>query len=43
MRARVVDAGREPVLWAAARARSAAKYGWGSGLVVELTPDVLGW
>ncbi len=38
-RARIVDQSREPTLWAAVRTRSEAKYGWGDGLVVELTPD----
>jgi deazaflavin-dependent oxidoreductase (nitroreductase family) len=38
-RARVVDAKGEPDVWQQARARSEAKYGWGDGLVVELTPD----
>jgi len=36
--ARVVDASAEHLLCAAVRARSEAKYGWGDGLVVELTP-----
>ncbi len=38
-RARVVDRRAEPALWRAARERSAAKYGWGDGLVVELDPE----
>jgi deazaflavin-dependent oxidoreductase (nitroreductase family) len=38
-RARVVDPGAEPDLSAAVQARSAEKYGWGDGLVVELSPD----
>ncbi len=38
-RARAVDPGTELALSAAAQALSAAKYGWGDGLVVELTPD----
>jgi deazaflavin-dependent oxidoreductase (nitroreductase family) len=38
-RARVVDAAAEPELAAAVRAASEAKYGWGDGLVVELTPE----
>ena len=38
-RARVLDPAAEPALSAAARARSEAKYGWGDGLVVEITPD----
>jgi deazaflavin-dependent oxidoreductase (nitroreductase family) len=38
-RARVIDPGAEPGLHAAARALSEAKYGWGDGLVVEITPD----
>jgi deazaflavin-dependent oxidoreductase (nitroreductase family) len=36
--ARVLDGRREPALVRAARARSRARYGWGEGLVVELTP-----
>jgi hypothetical protein len=36
--ARVVDARAEPALARAVRARSEKKYGWGDGLVVELTP-----
>jgi len=38
-RARVVDGAGESALRAAVRAASAAKYGWGNGLVVELGPD----
>jgi len=38
-RARVVDATAERGLTAAVRASSEQKYGWGDGLVVELTPD----
>ncbi|HET8576762.1 MAG TPA: nitroreductase family deazaflavin-dependent oxidoreductase [Methylomirabilota bacterium] len=38
-RARVVDPATEPQLNAAARALSSAKYGWGDGLVVEITPE----
>jgi deazaflavin-dependent oxidoreductase (nitroreductase family) len=37
-RARVLDGPRHARAVAAARARSQAKYGWGDGLVVELTP-----
>ena len=37
--ARVLDAHDEPVLNGAVRAASETKYGWGDGLVVELTPD----
>ena len=37
-RARVVDAAAEPLLQAAAQELSEKKYGWGDGLVVELTP-----
>ena len=37
-RARVVDAHSERDLLAAIRQRSEAKYGWGAGLVVEITP-----
>jgi deazaflavin-dependent oxidoreductase (nitroreductase family) len=36
--ARVVDAKAEPELARAVRTLSEAKYGWGSGLVVELDP-----
>lgn len=38
-RARVIDPAREPLLARAVRARFRQKYGWGDGLVVELTPD----
>lgn len=38
-RARVVDAAAEPELTEAVQALSRQKYGWGDGLVVELTPD----
>ena len=37
-RARVVDPARRPAVVRAVRARSEAKYGWGDGLLVELTP-----
>ena len=37
-RARVVDAGSERALIAVIRERSETKYGWGAGLVVEITP-----
>jgi len=37
-RARVVDGRAEPDLVATVRERSEAKYGWGTGLVVEITP-----
>ena len=37
-RARVIDAGAERELANTVRRRSEAKYGWGDGLVVELTP-----
>ena len=37
-RARVVDARSERDLVAAIRARSEAKHGWGTGLVVEVAP-----
>ena len=40
--ARVVDAATEPVLARRVAARSEAKYGWGDGLIVELTPDPVG-
>jgi deazaflavin-dependent oxidoreductase (nitroreductase family) len=36
--ARVVDPAKEPALSDAVRSLSRAKYGWGEGLVVELTP-----
>jgi len=36
--ARVVDARVEPALARAVRSHSEKKYGWGDGLVVELTP-----
>jgi deazaflavin-dependent oxidoreductase (nitroreductase family) len=38
-RARVVDAAREPELSRTIRRLSSRKYGWGDGLVVELTPE----
>jgi deazaflavin-dependent oxidoreductase (nitroreductase family) len=38
-RARVVDPAREPDLSATIRALSDEKYGWGDGLVVELSPE----
>ncbi|HWT82865.1 MAG TPA: nitroreductase family deazaflavin-dependent oxidoreductase [Candidatus Methylomirabilis sp.] len=38
-RARVVDAAAEPELTEAVQALSRRKYGWGEGLIVELTPD----
>ena len=37
--ARVVDPRAEPDLDRAVQRRSAKKYGWGDGLVVELGPD----
>ena len=37
-RARVVEADAEPDLHAAVQELSELKYGWGDGLVVELTP-----
>lgn len=37
--ARVVDTDAEPALSAVVRRLSTEKYGWGDGLVVELTPD----
>ena len=37
-RARVVDRGAERDLVGAVRRRSEAKYGWGDGLVVEISP-----
>ena len=38
-RARVVDAAAEPQLHQAAQELSERKYGWGDGLVVELSPE----
>jgi hypothetical protein len=38
-RARVLDPALEPALVAAVVADSEAKYGWGTGLVVELAPS----
>jgi len=38
-RARVVDRGAEPELVETVRALSEAKYGWGNGLVVEISPS----
>src|SRR5262245_56022273 len=38
-RARIVREGAEPELYWAVRALSEEKYGWGDGLVVELTPE----
>ena len=38
-KARVVEAKQEPDLHRQVSALSEAKYGWGEGLVVELTPD----
>ncbi len=38
-RARVIDAGGEPGAHTAAQELSEKKYGWGDGLVVELTPE----
>jgi deazaflavin-dependent oxidoreductase (nitroreductase family) len=37
-RARVVDARKEPGLAREIRTRSTRKYGWGTGLIVELAP-----
>ncbi|HXW00063.1 MAG TPA: nitroreductase/quinone reductase family protein [Anaerolineae bacterium] len=37
--ARVVEAAQEPALHRQVSTLSEAKYGWGHGLVVELTPD----
>lgn len=37
-RARVIDGRAEPELARAVKALSETKYGWGAGLVVELTP-----
>ena len=41
-RARVVDSEAEPDLHEAVQALSEAKYGWGDGLVVELSPAAAG-
>ena len=38
-RARVIDAKAEPELYEAVRARMIAKYRWGDGLVVEISPE----
>jgi deazaflavin-dependent oxidoreductase (nitroreductase family) len=38
-RARVIEAAGEPDLHERVQERSEKKYGWGDGLVVELTPD----
>jgi deazaflavin-dependent oxidoreductase (nitroreductase family) len=38
-RARVVDAATDPELSRTIRRLSSRKYGWGDGLVVELTPE----
>ena len=38
-RGRVVDPAKEPELSSTVQALSEEKYGWGDGLVVELTPD----
>ena len=38
-RARVIDAAVEPDLHEAAQELSERKYGWGDGLIVELTPE----
>lgn len=38
-RARVIQAAAEPALSQAIQALSRKKYGWGDGLVVELSPD----
>jgi deazaflavin-dependent oxidoreductase (nitroreductase family) len=38
-RARVIDAAAEPALSAAIQELSEEKYGWGDGLVVEVTPQ----
>lgn len=40
--ARVVDAAAEPELARAIQALSVAKYGWGGGLPVELSPEEAG-
>ncbi|HWP50051.1 MAG TPA: nitroreductase/quinone reductase family protein [Candidatus Limnocylindrales bacterium] len=37
--ARIVEADQEPNLCARVRRLSEAKYGWGDGLIVELTPE----
>jgi deazaflavin-dependent oxidoreductase (nitroreductase family) len=38
-RARVINPAAEPELTEAVQNRSRQKYGWGEGLIVELTPD----
>lgn len=38
VRARIVDRRKEPGLARAIRTRSTRKYGWGDGLIVELSP-----
>ena len=38
-RARVIDAAAEPQLHQAAQELSERKYGWGDGLIVELTAE----
>jgi deazaflavin-dependent oxidoreductase (nitroreductase family) len=38
-RARAVDPDADPGVHASAQERSERKYGWGDGLVVELTPE----
>jgi len=38
-RARVIDAAAEPQRHQAAQELSERKYGWGDGLVVELSPE----
>ena len=37
--ARVIDPAADPTLHATVQARFRQKYGWGDGLVVELSPD----
>jgi deazaflavin-dependent oxidoreductase (nitroreductase family) len=39
-RARVVDGAAEPALHERIQELSEKKYGWGDGLIVELTPDL---
>jgi deazaflavin-dependent oxidoreductase (nitroreductase family) len=41
-RARVIELGSEPALHEAVQALSENKYGWGDGLVVELSPAIVG-
>ena len=42
-KARTVDPTTEPELAEAVQTRSRNKYGWGEGLIIELTPDRTDW